>query len=94
MLGRILPPEFRRFEARGRLNRPICALSARRINDPGDVAAGGKHKAHVAAHELRHTPGSLSGDNVVLLGSDGIDVVPNTAKIEFFSVQLDLARHD
>ena len=34
----------------------------------------------------------LPGDNVVLLGSDGIDVVPNTAQIEFFSVQLDLAR--
>ena len=31
---------------------------------------------------------------MVLLGSDGIDVVPNTAQIEFFPVQLDLAKHN
>src|SRR5271166_6255529 len=49
VLGCILPPGFGRFEAYGRLNRPICALSAGRIDDPGDVAAGGKHEAHVAA---------------------------------------------
>src|SRR6516164_3738879 len=94
VLGRILPPGFGRFEAGGRLNHPIRALSARRIDDPGDVAAGGKHEAHVAAHELRDTPGSLPGDNVVLLGSDGIDILPNTAQIESFSEQLDLARHN
>src|SRR5580692_9614546 len=94
VLGRILPPRFGRIGAAGGLNLPVCALSAGRIDDPGDVAAGGKHEAHVAAHELRNTPGSLPGDNVVLLGSDGIDVVLNTAQIEFFSVQLDLARHN
>ena len=57
MLGRILPPRFGRIGAAGGLNLPVCALSAGRIDDPGDVAAGGKHEAHDAARELRD-PGS------------------------------------
>jgi hypothetical protein len=94
VLGRILPPGFERFESRGWINRPISAFAARRIDDPSNVAARGKHETHVTAHKLRDTPGSLPGDNVVFLGSDGIDVMPNTAQIEFLSIQLDLAWHD
>src|SRR5215467_14880441 len=94
VLGRILPPCLGRLEAGGGLNRPICAFATRRIDDPGNVTAGSNHETHVTAHELRDTPSRPPGHNVVLLGSDGIDVVPDTAQIEFFSVQLDPAGHD
>src|SRR5271157_6325090 len=74
-------PPFEEILCRGRFRHPSRYRQTPRVST-------------VCTRTLRDTPGSLPGDNVVLLGSDSIDVAPNTAQIEFFSVQLDLARHN
>src|SRR5215210_2608907 len=52
------------------LPSPVSALAARRVDDAGDVAAGGEHEPHVAAEQLGDTPGGVPGHDVVLFGAD------------------------
>src|SRR5215467_8388781 len=53
-----------------------------------------KRAVDSTAQYVPFPPGSLPGNNVVPLGSDGIDVMPDTAEVEFLAVQFDFARHD
>src|SRR5919107_1209327 len=89
-----LNPLLRAACSFARLPRPVGALAAWRVDDPGNMSAGGPYKPHVTAKQLRDAPGRVPGHHVVLLRSHRIRVLANATKINCLTFERDIARLD
>src|SRR5947207_13802219 len=73
---------------------PITSPFAAWIDNTGNMAATTHGKAHRTADKLCDTPGRLPGDNMVLLGTNGIDILANLAEVNGYPFQDKLVWFD
>src|SRR5690349_19875941 len=74
--------------------RAVASLAARRVDDAGDVPAGGEDVTHGPAKQLGDAPRRIPRHDVVLLTADRIGILADAAQIDRFTLQLDLAGLD
>src|SRR5438067_10315895 len=73
---------------------PIASPLAGRIDDTGNMATPTQGKAHRTVDKLCDAPGRLPGDNMVLLGTNGIDILANLAEVNGYPFQDKLVWFD
>ncbi len=71
-----------------RLGRFVPGLRAGRVDDPGDVAAAGEHVTDIPAHQAGRLVGGGPGHDVVVDGTDHVDVVLDVAEGQLLSLDL------
>src|SRR5262249_27939991 len=74
--------------------RPIGALSAWWIDNARNVTARRKHEARLSSDELLNAPCRVPGHDMVLFGTDGIDIQPYLSQVERDTFELNLTGLD
>src|SRR6266700_2322886 len=73
-----------------RLIRPVAPILAWWTDDTSNVTTRPKHKAHGTAGKLRDAPGRLPGNDMILLGTNGVDVLADLPKVNGHTLQDNL----
>src|SRR2546429_6395196 len=69
---------------------PVAPILAWWTDDTSNVTTGPKHKAHRTAGKLRDAPGRLPGNDTILLGTNGVDVLADLPKVNGHTLQDNL----